>query len=175
MSAVDTKFYEKKKSSTFYVAISFLLFVIIWTIALGFYNSRLVEENASLSQRVSQIEGSIEELQSDENVQIYSIYDKHSSFLDELALQSDIPKFVSHLRKQFGIYGLESKGFNYSSWQATIDISAQTNDSGYAYEKIVKFLRAYKALEEGALFDVEFIQTLAGYDRINFSWKFTLK
>jgi hypothetical protein len=56
-----------------------------------------------------------------------------------------------------------------------IDLSAQTNDSGYAYQKVVKFVREYNLLWEEVLFTPQFIAGVDGYDKINFTGEFILK
>jgi hypothetical protein len=74
---------------------------------------------------------------------------------------SEIPLFVSHLKKQFTKYGIQAKGFAYDSKNGvSIELSAQTNESGYAYQKIVKFLREY-ALDENAIFSVGMISNFS--------------
>jgi hypothetical protein len=146
MSAVDTKFYEKKKSSAFYGALAFLLLVLAISAGLFVYNGQLQEQNTQLEAKILQIENSIKDLEQDPSVQAYSIYERHEAFLQKLSEQSKIPSFVSHLKKYFAIHGLEAKGFNYSQGTVRIDLSAQTNDSGYAYQKVVKFVREYNLL-----------------------------
>jgi L-rhamnose mutarotase len=174
MSAVDTKFYEKKKSSTFYLAVWFLFLVLVITGGIFFYNSKLEELNWDFSKQIQQLNNSISIVEQDSNIQTYSIYEKNEKFLIKLWEQSNIPSFVSHLKKQFAIHGIDAKWFNYSQWTVTIDLSAQTNDNGYAYQKVVKFLRDYNELEDG-LFLSDFVPNFDGYDRINFTGKFTLK
>lgn len=175
MSAVDTKFYDKKKSSTFYIAVLFLLIILAITGGLFFYNSQLQKQNIDLNSQIEQLSSSIKNIQQDSNIQAYSIYEKNQDFLEKLAEQSKIPSFVSHLRKHFAIHGLDSKGFSYSQWWISVELSAQTNESGYAYQKVVKFLRDYNALWEDALFTPRFVAVFDGYDKINFTGDFKLK
>ena len=175
MSAVDTKFYDKKKSTTFYVAIVFFVLVVVISWGLFVYNSQLENKNLELTNNINQIEKSIQAVESDPNIQAYSIFEKNQVFLENLSKQSEIPSFVSHLRKYFSISWLESSGFSYSAWMVSVDLSAQTNDNGYAYQKVVSFLRDYNALGEEALFETQFIPSFDGYDRVNFTGEFKLK
>ncbi|MCD5375082.1 hypothetical protein LR010_01355 [Candidatus Gracilibacteria bacterium] len=175
MLAVDTKFYEKKKSSTFYTAVGFLLLVLVLTGGMFFYNTQLDKQNTELETQITQLSTSIESLKLDPNIQTYSIYERHEAFLTKLAKESNIPSFVAHLKKYFAISGIDAKGFNYSQGVVSVSLSSQTNDNGYAYQKVVKFLRDYNNLGEEALFTAQFVPVFEGYDRINFKGEFKLK
>jgi hypothetical protein len=110
------------------------------------YNVQLEKQNLELEAQIQQLDTSITSVQQDPNIQAYSIYERHEVFLKRLAAQSKVTEFVSHLRKHFSIAGIDAKGFNYSDSMVSVGLSAQTNDNGYAYQKIVKFLRDYNEL-----------------------------
>ena len=175
MAAVDTKFYEKKKQQTFYMSLGFLLWVIIGTLALYLYLGGIQTKTDELQTRLSWIETSISSIESNDQIQLYSMYQTHKTFFTKMGEVSEIPLFVSHLKKQFTKYGIQAKGFAYDSKNGvSIELSAQTNESGYAYQKIVKFLREY-ALDENAIFSVGMISNFSWYDRINYEGTFLLK
>jgi hypothetical protein len=129
MSAVDTKFYEKKKSSIFFTALLFLFTVLTLTGGMFFYNIQLEKENTERVDEIIQFDTSIKSVQRDPNIQAYSIYERHEVFLKKLADQSKIPSFVSHLKKYFSIGGIDAKGFNYSDGVVSVSLSAETNDN----------------------------------------------
>jgi hypothetical protein len=66
------------------------------------------------------------------------------------------------------------KGFSYANGQVMTQLSLETNDIGYAYEKVTKFLKNYRENEE-ALFTIDQISNFSGYDRMNFTADLTLK
>ncbi|MDA9129475.1 hypothetical protein N9J72_03325, partial [Candidatus Gracilibacteria bacterium] len=113
MVTVDSKFYQKKKNSSFYVGVGFLAFTIIITIALYIYDTRIERENEELASEIVDFDTRIAEQRNDKNVQVYSIYEKNKGLLETLSARSEIPLFVSHLQKNFQKYELEGKGFNY--------------------------------------------------------------
>ena len=174
MSAVDTQFYKKKNTTTFYVAISFLSLAILTTIALYLYVGKIESENIETQTSISQIDDWIQAIQEDELVEVYRIYEKHKVFLETLSSRSQIPGIISHLKKNFAKYNVDAKGFNYSEWIVSLKLSAQKDDSGFAYEKVVKFLREYPN-DENARFDIKPISSFIWYDRINYSAEFVLK
>lgn len=174
MSAVDTNFYERKKTNTFYWAVVFLVCVIALTWGLYYYSYTLSDEITNNTTTLSQLESSISEIQQDEKVQLYSVYAQNKVIFDTLAAQSKIPSMINHLIRVFAIQGIEYKGFDYSNGQAQIDLSLETNDSGYAYEKVIKFLNTYRENEE-ALFTISQVSNFDWYDKIDFTADFILK
>lgn len=174
MSAVDVKFYEKKKSQMFYVSISLFLFVAILTGGLYYYSytlSKTLQDNESTLQ---QVQSSISEIEEDQTMQIYSTYAQNKNLFLQLAEGSKIPSMVNHLKRVFAIQGVSYDGFSYSDGKVQTDVSLETNDAWYAYEKVTKFLSNYRANDE-ALFSIDQIPNFSGYDRMNFSVDLTLK
>ncbi|NDK10168.1 hypothetical protein GW846_05325 [Candidatus Gracilibacteria bacterium] len=171
---VDTKFYKDKKSINFYLSLGFLAVVILATLGLFFYNNSIDNNIVEMDAEIANLEKSIDDVQSDPLVMIYGIYSKHKSFLDEKSKQSQIPLFVSHLRKNFIKYSIDATGFSYSEGELTIELSNQTTDNGYAYEKVVKFLREYPQ-DEKSLFDIDDVESFEGYDKIGYSANFVLR
>lgn len=174
MSAVDIKFYEKKKSQTFYISIVLLLLVILLTAGLYYYSysqSKTIRENNST---LAQIETWILEIQQDEKVQIYSIYADNRNLFSVLAESSKIPTMINHLKRVFTLQDVSYKWFAYSDGKAQIELSLETDDDSYAYEKVSTFLENYRGNEE-ALFTIDQISNFSWYDRITFTVDLTLK
>lgn len=174
MADIDSKFYQKKKGSSFYIGIWFLVFTVLATAGLYFFTTSVAAENESLTADIADFETRITAERSDKNVQIYSIYEKHKWKLKEIEKQSEIPLFVSHLKKNFQKYGLEAQGFDYNDGVISVDLSSETGDSLYAYQKIVQMLREY-ALDEKALFELGEISSFSGHDEISYAAEFRLK
>lgn len=174
MSAVDIKFYEKKKSQTFYVAVALIFLVIAITAGLYYYSytqTKTLQENAAILEQVKE---SISVIEEDEKVQVYSVYAKNIPLFRKMAEASKIPVMINHLKRVFTIQGVTYKWFSYGEGKAQIELSLETNDSGYAYEKVIKFLKNYRENEE-ALFTIDQITSFTWYDRMNFTADLILK
>ena len=174
MSTVDTKFYDKKKKTWFYLSGWILFFILAITGWLYYANMQLSQKIWEVNNNISQVESSMNSINQDTNIQLYSIYSRHKNFLERLETSSKIPSMVNHLKRIFTIHELQYDRFSYSNELVTIDISLETNDNGYAYEKVTSFLRNYRENEQ-ALFDVEQVSEISWYDRMNFTAAFTLK
>ncbi len=174
MSAVDIKFYEKKKSQMFYVAAALFFLVISITWGLYYYAYTLSNTLSENELTLQQVEKSISDIEQDENVQIYSTYSQNKVLFSNLAEGSKIPSMINHLKRVFAIQWVTYKGFSYANGQVMTQLSLETNDIGYAYEKVTKFLKNYRENEE-ALFTIDQISNFSGYDRMNFTADLTLK
>jgi hypothetical protein len=74
---------------------------VLATIGLFLYNASIYKNIAEMDAEIANLDSSIKEIQSDPLVMIYGTYTKHKTFLDDKSKQSQIPLFVSHLRKNF--------------------------------------------------------------------------
>jgi len=174
MSEINKDFYDKKKSSTFFIALSFLLFVWLLSGWLYYYNMQTQKKIDNLTTKKQNIENSIAEIESDENVQIYSLYERHKGLFEKFGKQSTIPLFISHLKKNFAKYRISWENFSYSDGIVSVDITSKTDDSSWAYEKIIAFLDGYSE-DEKALFSLDPVNSFSWYDTIKFSQTFNLK
>lgn len=174
MSAVDSQFYQKKKKSTFYVGVGFLIFTLLITGALYFFVSSVQAENQKIAWEIEKFENSIAQEQENENVQVYSIYQKHKDLLETASERSEIPLFVSHLQKNFQKYGLTGKNFNYNDGTVLVNMESKTGDQLYAYQRIVNMLREY-AQDEKALFEFWEVTSFSWHDQITYTLEFQLK
>ena len=84
MSAVDTKFYEKKKQRTFYVALGLVVFVVLSSVALYFYTQHISDSVQENQQETGLLQLSIDEISKEENIKIYSVYSQHKDLLEKL-------------------------------------------------------------------------------------------
>jgi len=158
----------------FYFSLAFLIVSLIVTVLLFLYVEKLEEETASLESTISQIDDSITELTGDPNIQIFKTYEKNKGLLEKLTYESRVSSFVNHMKKNFIKYGVSWKWFSYANGKAWVSMSAETNDNGYAYEKVVNFIRWYEA-DEKALFDLSTISIFTWYDEIKFAGEYKLK
>ena len=135
MANLDAKFYEQKKQGTFYTAVWFFLIVVFLTGGLYFYKTKLVSQQDELQKKIEIISGSITDIENDPNIQIYSMYESNKLLFQKLDEYSQIPTFVAHLKKYFAKYDIEAKGFDYQNGSVTINLSSETNERGFAYQK----------------------------------------
>ena len=174
MSAVDTEFYKKKKSSTFYVGVVFLVLTVLWTWGLYLFTESVHTENQQIMSDTEIIDTAIANERSDNAVQVYSIYQQHKPLLEKLAKDSQIPLFASHLKKNFLKYGMDGEWFNYSAWEVQLKMTSKTDDRGYAYQKVVRLLDEYNQ-DEKALFNIWPVSKFAWHDQMTYDINFTLK
>lgn len=111
--AIDSNFYKKKQARGVYFTLGFLLFVIVGTAALFFYNTYLDTKNTQLQQEISQRKLSIEELRKDKNIEAYYIYNLNKSILDTFTQQSQIPTFIEHALRTMIRYDVTFQDFSY--------------------------------------------------------------
>lgn len=174
MSAVTTEFYKKKKKNTLLAALAFLFVILVLSGILYYLGYTLKKDNESLALREQELEKSISERKQEPNLKTYEMYEKNKILFQKSTNNSQISIFVNHLKKNLNKFLLRAEGFNYKDAQVTTKIISQTNDSGYAYEKVVRFLRNYQK-DDKALFTLEKIEAFSGYDTIEFNITFRLK
>lgn len=174
MSAVDTNYYKQKKESMFYLSLGFLIVVILVTGWLYAYFQSVVSQRDDISTAINQIDTSISERLSNPNIQAYNVYEKNRGLLEKMSYESKITAFVNHLKKNFIKYSVSGEWFSYNNGLVSVAMSAETNDNGYAYEKVLKFIRWYET-DEKAIFELEDISTFTWYDQIKFDGSYQLK
>jgi len=108
MTTIDTSFYEKKKTTTFYVAVAFLIFVILLTGGLYLYSKHLQNTYIDIQDKIQTRDTAISGIESNTQIQLYSMYQQHKGFFEDMKNKSQIPLFVSHLKKQFAKYGIQA-------------------------------------------------------------------
>ena len=176
MSAVDIQMYEKKNTRMFFGSLFLFFFVLIVTLGIYLYAWRIQAQANSLQNNLSTLESSISTLQQDSSVQAYQRYVANAGYMQKLWEKSNIPLFVAHLKKTFRKYALEAEWFAYDGEKISLAVKWQTNDAGYAYEKVVKFLREYNMeTAEKNLFVLQSVTAFSGYDTLSYDVQFLVK
>ena len=176
MSAVDIQMYEKKNTRMFFVSLFLFLWVVVVTVWLFFYVWRVESQAENLQNDLATLEASIETLQQDTSIQVYQRYTWNIAYIQKLAEKSNIPLFVAHLKKTFRKYALEAQWFVYDGEKISLAVKWQTNDAGYAYEKVVKFLREYNIETwEKNPFILQNVTAFSGYDTLTHNVEFLVK
>ena len=174
MSAVDTNFYEKKKSSAIIFAFLFLVIVIAGTGFLIWSNMKIEEEISALKSDASALSQSIRQEKASPLVATYSTYDRYKNDFAILDKRSKIPLIANHLKSITRSYNLQSKGFSLTAGSVTTAISTDSTTSSQAYQNIVSFMREYPQRED-ALFDIDPVSQFSGHDTMDYSASFNLK
>lgn len=173
MSEQAQKFHYSNKWQK--LAIFLLVFVLVLTVGLGIYNSMTKSKIEKLQTTLKNHEQTIKELKADKSVYVYNLMTLHKNTLEELDKRSQIPKYISHLESLTASYNVSFRGFTLENGKIDTRAVFNTNDTGIAYNKAIRFIWDYRKSEK-ALFDLEFIQSVESTDvEVKFPVNFTLK
>jgi len=169
----------KKNKNSFAISISFLVFVVLLTSSLFFYNNKLTNEHESLKK---EIQTKVESLQLDsesEAIKIYSLIEINKKYLEKFRENSKITKFLSHMDYIEQTYNLDFRWFSLNNsiiWtSATLNSDEYTEiDFKLAYQKFVSFVSEYRK-DENALFELAFINRISWQDEMKFNLNFLIK
>ena len=159
---IKKKIYKKKKISSNYLAIWFLVFSIILTAGLYFYNMSLVSENEKLDNSITIKEKSIKELEKDPDIVALSLYNANKGSITKLEDYSKITYYINHIIRLKWIYDISFKWFKYSSGNLSTIVTASSDSSwNINYKKVVKFIKEYREnIDSSALFDLELVKNI---------------
>ncbi len=153
----------------------FLVFVLVVTAGLFFYNNHLDKKNSQILSRIDKIESSIEKIEENPKVQIYSLLDMNTTFISELEKRNKIISYINHLRYIQNTYWLSFDWFSYSNWKISTTATVNsTTDDGIAYEKTVDFIKKYRE-SDNAKFNLEFINSFEWMNTLKYNINFELK
>ena len=164
----------KTKKINLTTSIWFLFFVIFVTAWLFFYNSFLENKSQVLREEIRNLDSSISEIQKDKDLQIYNLIVLNKNSIDLLKKNSEVTKFINHLKVISSKYDLDFGGFNYSNGILSTSVELVSDEKNLAYNKATNFLSSYRK-ESEALFELDFVNNITGYDRMKFNVKFNVK
>lgn len=173
MSAVDTKFYEKKKNNLFFGAVIFFIVMLALTLGVYIYNMKLQTELDQLRSEFTAVSEGLETAWKDEILQAYRLYERNKKILERKSCESHISSFVGHLKKNISKFWLQAEWFTYNKGKISTDISVVSDSDSKAYQKIVNFFTQYPE-DDKAFFVLHPALKYGGYERIEFSQDFTL-
>lgn len=165
----------KRKSQSKNKSIIFFLFVILITWTL-FGTNKYMESMIQKEQRkVDDYKQSIKDLESQEEIQVYSLVSTNQKVLDLMDKRSQITQYIIALDKVARDYGLIVKGFNYSNGELRTKVGIKSDDEyGVSYTKLVNFIDQYRK-EEEAMFDLGFVSSVLGNETLQFDMNLTVK
>ena len=159
---IKKKIYKKKKVSSNYLSIWFLIFSIVLTMGLYFYNMSIVSQNEELDNNITIKVNSIEELEKDSDIIALSLYNANESSISKLEDYSKISSYINHIIKLKWIYGISFKWFTYSSWKLSSVVTASSDSIwNINYKKVVRFIEEYRKNEDSsALFNLDLVNNV---------------
>nr|MDD3720026.1 hypothetical protein [Candidatus Gracilibacteria bacterium] len=165
---------QTNKSNLLYLGYFFLLFSVVLTASLFFYNLNLEKNIVANTDKINQINESITKLQDDKNIQVYNLLQQNKNVLADLTKKSRIKDFIYHVRSLEGIYGIVFKGFNYNNGNLSLQASAPFNSTTLASNRVSMFIKSYRE-DPKSMFDLGFINNFNGFDSMTFGVNLTLK
>ncbi len=157
---IKKKNYKKKTINSNYLSIWFLIFSIVLTMGLYFYNMSIINQNEELINNITIKEKSINELENNSDIIALSLYNANKSSIKKLEDYSKISFYINHIIKLKSIYGIKFKWFKYSSWKLTTTVIASSDSpSNINYKKVVRFIKEYRENKDSsALFDLDLVR-----------------
>jgi hypothetical protein len=93
----DIKILNKKSNSVYFSSFLFFSVVTIFTIILYIYNAYLASDIKDIQKNISVMETNIKEVESDKNIQIYSLLQINSKVIKLYENMNNITKFINNL------------------------------------------------------------------------------
>ncbi len=173
---IEKKVYKKKKINPFIISIGFLIFSIILTIMLYFYNISLLAKNNEIKDNIDIKQSSIIELQKDSKIVILGLCNMNKNSIEKLEDYSRITLYIKHLIDLKRKYNINFKGFKYSNWELSTEVVAKSDSYMINYKKVAKFIKEYRKNEDlSALFNLNLVKNiLSSNDWIDNSFNITL-
>jgi len=166
---------SNKKTNLPVWAIWFLVFVLVLTTALFFYNNHLDNKNQDTLTRIDNVNSKIKEIEKNPQVQVYSLLEMNKWVIGELEKRNKITDYIRHFSEVWKYYDISFDWFNYNNWNISTTAIAQSNSEWWvASSKTVQFIRDYR-LSDTSIFDLNFISSFEWMDVIKYNLNFELK
>lgn len=169
----EVNFITQKKKDLYWPLI-FLWIVLLLSLGLFLYNFKLDKNISDLNSKISQRNIDIETLKNDPKVQVYSLIQNNINTIYILEKRSKITEYIKHLNSISKKYDVNFEWFNLSQWVLSIQAIINSSEKWIAYIKARDFIKNYR-LEENALFDLWFINSVEGSDFLKFNVEFSIK
>jgi len=158
---INKKNYKKRKIDSNYLSIWFLIFSIVLTGALYFYNMSLQSNIKDLQTSIETKENSINNLEKQAKIFASSLYDYNKFTINKMEDYSKISMYINHLWNISRKYNIDFKWFKYSNWKLNTEAIASSDSVGINYKKVVKFIKEYRENKDlSALFDLGLVKSV---------------
>ncbi len=169
----------KKTRSPYITSVSFLVFILVITFWLNFYNNSIKDFNSEKENSITWLKNIIEGYKNNEELNVYSLIQTSKNYLDKLHYNSKITDFLTHMNYIKEKYDLDFRWFvfNWEVISTSVMIeSDEYSDTNYklAYQKVVDFISKYRE-DHDALFELEFVDRIVWYDEMKFDVDFKIK
>lgn len=163
MDLETKKIYKTKRSNPLFLSLWFLVFTIILTLGIYFYNFKLINDNIALNQEIETKESSISQLEKDSKIIISLLYNSNLSSIKKLENYSNVTLFIDHILMLNRKYNIDFESFNYSLGKLSLlAISSSDADGTINYKKVSDFISEYRKNEDKkALFDLDLVKNIA--------------
>lgn len=176
---MENKKIIKNTKNPYIVSISFLLFILVITLWLYFYNSSLKQSNFKTQSIINEYKNSIESYKQDKQLIVYSLLESNSKTIEKLEYNSKITNFLDHLDYIKQLYDINFIWFNLNWNIISTSILIKSDDYNniehkLAYQKLINFISSYRK-DEKSLFDLDFINRIIWYDEMKLNVNFNIK
>jgi len=165
---------SKSNSKGINFPLIFLIFILLATIWLYWYNFYIERDNSIIESRISEKELEIEKIKKDKNIQVYALISENKKILDKLESYSQITVIMNHLTYIKDNYNLILEWFSYSNWVVNTKATTDSKRVWKAYSATAYFIDNYRK-DKDALFGLPFISKITWHTQISFNLKLKVK
>ncbi len=168
---------ETKKTSQFsgkIIPIVLLLFAIISTAGIYWYNMYLEWENARLTTNISETKEKIIDVQKDPNLQVFKLLTDNKKVIDKLTAQSQVTTFIERLSLIEKKYLVNFWSFDYSAGVISTWVVTSPESSLTSYSIVTDFIKWYRA-DKNTFFTLPFINQVSWSDSMKLNVNFNVK
>lgn len=165
---------ETKQKNSIILWYGIFLLSIVIVVWLFIFNSYLGNKIETLEKNIQSSNNTIQELQKNKSVQIYSLLEENKKLIETLEKKSKITDFIYNIRQLQDTYEVIFTWFSYSNWVISMSALAPFDPNNKAPQKVAKFIKNYRS-DKYALFDLDFINTFAWSDNMTFNVNLKIK
>lgn len=169
----EVSFITQKKKDL-YRSFVFLWIVLSFTLVLFLYNWKLDHDIIDLNEKISQRITDIETLKNDPKIQVYSLIENNKTTIEILENRSKITEYIKHLDAISKKYDVTFEWFVLNQWILNIQAIINSSERWIAYIKAKDFIKNYR-LDDKALFNLWFINSIEWSDFLKFNVEFSIK
>lgn len=170
----DIKILNTKTRPVYFSSLLFFGVVVIFTILLYIYNSYLTNDIEDIQSNISVIESNIKEVESDKNIQIYSLLQINKKVIKLYENMNNITKFINNLNLIKDKYDLIFEWFSLANWEIKTDVKVISDEKWIAFHKARDFISKYRE-DSDALFNLWFVSSFDWMDEIKFNINLKIK
>ena len=167
---------QKTSSKKINFPIIFLVFILLSTVLLYWYNFYIESDNEKIQTRISEKEVEINKIKDDKNIQVYALISDNKKTLNKLELYSDITNIMKGLTYIKNNHFLILNWFNYSNWVVTTKALTDPEKVSNAYVTTYSFIEKYrKDKDPEAIFKLPYISKVIWNSQMAFNLKLEVK